>query len=45
MSYMYETATKTWPHVWTGFPFPQIEENDPQAADKVMYNHSDTLSV
>src|SRR5438477_6861458 len=37
--YMYETATKTWPHFWYGFPFPNIDENDPQAAYKVMYNH------
>lgn len=37
--YMYETATKTWPHYWYGFPFPQIDEKDPLAAYKVMYNH------
>ncbi len=36
--YMYETATKTWPHYWYGFPFPQIDEKDPLAAYKVMYN-------
>ena len=36
---MYETATKTWPHFWYGFPFPNIDENDPTAAYKVMYNH------
>jgi hypothetical protein len=36
--YMYETTTKTWPHYWYGFPFPQIEENDRAAASKVMYN-------
>lgn len=36
--YMYETTTKTWPHYWYGFPFPQIEEKDPTAASKVMYN-------
>jgi hypothetical protein len=36
--YMHETATKTWPHFWTGLPFPQIEESDPKAANKVMYN-------
>jgi len=37
--YMYETATKTWPHYWYGFPFPgQIDQNDPQAANKIMYN-------
>src|SRR2546428_4730670 len=37
--YMYETATKTWPQFWYGFPFPNIDENDPTAAYKVMYNH------
>lgn len=37
--YMYETATKTWPHFWYGFPFPNVDENDPQAGYKVMYNH------
>jgi hypothetical protein len=37
--YMYETATNTWPRFWYGFPFPDIDENDPQAAYKVMYNH------
>jgi uncharacterized protein DUF1329 len=37
--YMYETATKTWPHFWYGFPFPQLDENDPQLANKIMYNH------
>jgi len=36
--FMYETATKTWPHYWYGLPFPQIDENDPKAASKVMYN-------
>jgi hypothetical protein len=37
--YLYETATKTWPHFWYGFPFPELAENDPQAANKIMYNH------
>jgi len=38
--YMYETATKTWPHYWYGFPFPgEIDEKDPKAANKIMYNH------
>lgn len=38
--YMYETATKTWPHYWYGFPFPgKIDPKDPQAGDKIMYNH------
>src|ERR1043166_4375896 len=36
--FMFETATKTWPHYWYGLPFPQIDENDPKAASKVMYN-------
>lgn len=36
--YMYETATQTWPRHWYGLPFPQIDENDPKAAYKVMYN-------
>jgi hypothetical protein len=37
--YMYETATKTWPHYWYGFPFPEIDPKDLQAGYKVMYNH------
>jgi Protein of unknown function (DUF1329) len=37
--YMYETATKTWPHYWYGFPFPDVDEKDPMAGYKVMYNH------
>jgi len=37
--YMYETATRTWPHYWYGFPFPVIDEEDPLAGYKVMYNH------
>src|SRR5215510_10868638 len=36
--YLYETATKSWPHYWYGFPFPDIDEKDPKAASKVMYN-------
>lgn len=36
--YMYETATKTWPRYWYGFPFPNVDENDPHAGYKVMYN-------
>src|SRR4051794_1319640 len=36
---MVETATGTWPHYMDGgFPFPQIDENDPQVAYKIMYN-------
>src|SRR5499433_1096317 len=37
--YMYETASKTWPHFWYGFPFPDLDEKDPMAGYKVMYNH------
>jgi hypothetical protein len=37
--YMYETATKAWPHFWYGFPFPDVDEKDPKAANKIMYNH------
>jgi len=38
--YMYEASTKTWPHFWYGFPFPgDIDEKDPKAATKIMYNH------
>jgi hypothetical protein len=38
--YMYETASKSWPHYWYGFPFPgDIDEKDPKAANKIMYNH------
>lgn len=38
--YMYETATKTWPRYWYGFPFPgEIDASDPKAANKIMYNH------
>jgi hypothetical protein len=37
--YMYETETKTWPHFWYGFPFPDVDGKDPKAANKIMYNH------
>src|SRR5262249_21989323 len=37
--YLYETATKSWPHFRYGFPFPQIDDNDPKIANKIMYNH------
>jgi len=37
--YMYETASKTWPHFWYGFPFPNVDEKDPLAGYKIMYNH------
>ncbi len=37
--YLYETATKSWPHYWYGFPFPNIDEKDQWAAHEVMYNH------
>ncbi|HEV8714146.1 MAG TPA: DUF1329 domain-containing protein [Candidatus Binatia bacterium] len=40
--YMYETATNTWPHFWYGFPFPDLAENDPKIANKIMYNHQVT---
>jgi hypothetical protein len=37
--YLVETATGTWPHYMDGgFPFPQIEPNDPSIALKIMYN-------
>ena len=36
--YMYETSSKTWPHFWYGFPFPDLDEKDPKAGYKVMYN-------
>lgn len=32
--YLYETATKTWPHFWYGFPFPDVGEKDPMAGSK-----------
>jgi hypothetical protein len=37
--HMHEITTKTWPRYWYGFPFPDIDEQDPQAAYKIMYNH------
>ncbi len=43
--YMYETATKTWPHYWYGFPFPELNQpgydpdKDPKVANKILYNH------
>jgi hypothetical protein len=37
--YLYETAAKTWPRFWYGFPFPHIDENDLLAGYKVLYNH------
>jgi hypothetical protein len=37
--YMHEAATKTWPRFWYGFPFPAIDEKDPLAGYKVLYNH------
>src|SRR5262245_32665499 len=36
--YMYETATKTWPHFSYGFPFPDVHGKDPKADNKIMYN-------
>lgn len=36
---MIETATGTWPRYMDGgFPFPQIDPNDPQVAYRIMYN-------
>jgi len=36
---MVETVTGTWPRYMDGgFPFPQIDPNDPQIAYKIMYN-------
>jgi len=40
--HMHETATKTWPRFWYGFPFPNLDENDPKIANKIMYNHQVT---
>jgi len=40
--YLNETATKSWPHFWYGFPFPGLtdkDKDDPQVAYKIMYNH------
>lgn len=34
-----ETATNTWPRDWHGFPFPEINPQDPQAGYRIMYNH------
>lgn len=36
-------ATHTFPPFLYGYPFPQIDPTDPQAAAKVMYNFSYTL--
>src|SRR6266852_2698028 len=36
---MIETATGTWPRYTDGgFPFPRIDEKDPQVAYKILYN-------
>jgi hypothetical protein len=35
--------TKTYPAFLYGYPFPQVDPNDPQAAAKVIYNFSYTL--
>src|SRR5262249_15288520 len=36
---MVETATGTWPRYMDGgFPFPQVDEKDPQVAYKIMYD-------
>ena len=37
--YMYENATKSWPHYWYGFPFPgQIDEKDPHISLLISIN-------
>jgi len=38
-----DTATHAYPAFLYGYPFPQIEAKDPQAATKVMYNFAYTL--
>jgi len=38
-----DTTTHTYPAFLYGYPFPQIEAKDSQAATKVMYNFSYTL--
>jgi hypothetical protein len=41
--FLIEKATQTYPPFLYGYPFPQINPKDPQAAAKVMYNFSYTL--
>lgn len=38
-----DSATQAYPTFLYGYPFPQIDPKDPQAADKVMYNFSYAL--
>lgn len=38
-----DNATQAYPDFLYGYPFPQIDAKDPQAAAKVMYNFSYTL--
>jgi hypothetical protein len=38
-----DTATQAYPPFLYGYPFPQIDPKDPQAAVKAMYNFSYTL--
>ena len=38
-----DKATNTYPALLYGYPFPQIDPKDPQAAAKVIYNFSYTL--
>ena len=38
-----DNTTQGYPAFLYGYPFPQIDPNDPQAAAKVMYNFSYTL--
>ncbi|HJY82767.1 MAG TPA: DUF1329 domain-containing protein [Candidatus Binatia bacterium] len=38
-----ENSTQTYPPFLYGYPFPQLDSKDPQAATKAMYNFSYTL--
>src|SRR5262249_51217920 len=40
---LFDNATQAYPAFLYGYPFPQIDPKDPQAATKVMYNFSYTL--
>jgi hypothetical protein len=42
-SSLIEVATQAYPVFLYGYPFPQINATDPQAAAKIMYNFSYTL--
>jgi hypothetical protein len=41
--FLIDNATQAYPDFLYGYPFPQIDPKDPQAASKVMYNFSYTL--